>query len=216
LRLEYVDGVCGATGHIFKDSKAVSYLRKVVLLGGLLGGYAWAAGPTGTGLDNCPQIAGDQERLACFDREFALLAQRKPAVAAAPGASAAPSAGNTRAQGSSESAAASRPAAPGTPAAVELTPEQAVGLPPGKILKLQKSPTGTEIKALDARIERVSVNSAGRGVFKLDNGQVWQQVEPDAKFEVHPGDSVHLSKALMGSFFMSASKKMSTRVSRLE
>jgi hypothetical protein len=33
---------------------------------------------------------------------------------------------------------------------------------------------------------------------------------------VHPGDSVHLSKALLGSFFMSASKKMSTRVSRLE
>lgn len=170
----------------------MSYLRKIMLLAALLTGQGWAAGPTGTGLDSCPQIAADQERLACFDREFALLAQRKPAVAAA------------------------KPAAPDTPAAVELTAEQAVGLPAGKILKLQKSPTGTEIKALDARIERVSVNSTGRGVFKLDNGQVWQQVEPDPKFEVHPGDSVHLSKALMGSFFMSASKKMSTRVLRLE
>lgn len=174
---------------------AVSNLRKVMLLGALLGGYAWAAGPiarpTGTGLDECPQIAGDKERLACFDREFALLAQRKPAVAA-------------------------KPAAPNTPGPGELTPEQAVGLPPGKILKLQKSPSGTEIKALDARIEQISVNSAGRGVFKLDNGQVWQQVEPDPKFKVHPGDTVHLTKALLGSFFMSASKRMSTRVSRLE
>jgi hypothetical protein len=45
-----------------EDSGAVSYLRKVVLFGALLlGGYAWAAGPTGTGLDNCPQIAGDKE-----------------------------------------------------------------------------------------------------------------------------------------------------------
>jgi hypothetical protein len=185
-----------------EDSRAVSYLRKVVLFGALLGGYAWAAGPTGTGLDNCPQIADDKERLACFDREFASLAQRKPAVAAAPGpATAAPP-------------APAKPAAASTPG--ELTPEQAVGLPAGKILKLQKSPTGTEIKALDAKIERVSVNSAGRGVFKLDNGQVWQQVEPDPMFEVHPGDTVHLSKALLGSFFMSASKKMSTRVARIE
>jgi hypothetical protein len=198
-----------------EDSGAVSYLRKVVLFGALLlGGYAWAVGPTGTGLDNCPQIAGDKERLACFDREFASLAQRKPALAAAPAAATAPGAGNTLAPGSSGPAAPAKPAATSTPG--ELTPEQAVGLPAGKILKLQKSPTGTEIKALDAKIERVSVNSAGRGVFRLDNGQVWQQVEPDPKFEVHPGDTVHLSKALLGSFFMSASKKMSTRVARIE
>jgi len=198
----------------FKDSKAVSYLRKGMLLGVLLTGHAWAAGPTGSGLDNCPQIAGDTERLACFDREFALLAQRKPAVATAPGATA-PGAANTLAHGSSGPAAAAKPAA-STPAPGELTPEQAVGLPLDKILKMQKSPTGTEIKALDAKIEGVSVNSAGRGVFKLDNGQVWQQVEPDPKFEVHPGEAVHLTQALMGSFFMSASKRMSTRVSRIE
>jgi hypothetical protein len=194
----------------------VSNLRKVMLFGVLLGGYAWAAGPTGTGLDNCPQIAGDKERLACFDREFASLAQRKPAVAAATGATTVPSAANSLAHGSSGPADAAKPGVPNTSASVELTPEQAVGLPPGKILKLQGSPTGTEIKALDARIERVSVNSAGRGVFRLDNGQVWQQVESDPKFEVHPGDTVHLTKALLGSFFMSASKRMSTRVSRIE
>src|SRR5215467_12025844 len=106
---------------LLEDSRAVSNLRKVMLFGALLGGYAWAAGPTGTGLDNCPRIAGDQERLACFDREFALLAQHKAAIAVAPGAATAP-------------AAAAKPGAPAS-AAVELTPEQAVGLPPGKILK---------------------------------------------------------------------------------
>jgi hypothetical protein len=209
-----VYGACGAI--LLEGSRAVSNPRKVMLFAALLGGYAWAAGPTGTGLDLCPQIAGDKERLACFDREFALLAQRKAAVAGAPGAAATPSTANTVGHGSSGSAAAAKPAAPSARAPGELTPEQAVGLPPGKILKLQKSPTGTEIKALDARIEKVSVNSAGRGVFRLDNGQVWQQVESDPKFDVHPGDSVHLSKALLGSFFMSASKKMSTRVSRIE
>ena len=198
-----------------EDSRAVSNLRKVMLFGALLGEYAWAAGPTGTGLDNCPNISGDRERLACFDREFASLAQRNPIVAAAAG-TAAPSAANTPAHASSPPPAPAKPAAASASAPGELTPEQAVGLPPGKILKLQKGPSGTEIKALDAKIESVSVNSAGRGVFKLDNGQVWQQVEADSKFEVHPGDSVHLTRALLGSFFMSASKRMSTRVSRIE
>lgn len=194
----------------------MAYLRKIMLFGVLLGGYAWAAGPTGTGLDNCPKIADDKGRLACFDREFASLAQRKPAVAAAPRAAPASGAANTLAMGSAGPAAPAKSAAASTAASGELTPEQAIGLPPAKILKLQKSPTGTELKALDARIEGVSVNASGRGVFKLNNGQVWQQVEPDSQFEVHPGDSVHITKALLGSFFMSASKKRSTRVSRLE
>jgi hypothetical protein len=185
--------MCTASAVPAERTQAVSNLRKVMLFGALLGGYAWAAEPTGTGLDNCPKIVGDKERLPCFDREVALLAQRAPAPAAA-----------------------AKPAAPNTPGSGELTPEQAVGLPPGKILKLQKSPTGTEIKALDAKIERVSVNSSGREVFKLNNGQVWQQVESDPKFVVQPGDTVHLTKALLGSFFMAASKKMSTRVSRIE
>src|SRR6185312_3736450 len=114
-----------------RDSRAVSNLRKVMLFGALLGGYAWAAGPTGTGLDNCPKIAGDKERLACFDREFASLAQRKPAVAGAPGATTAPGA-NTPANESSRPAAPAKSVAASTPAPAELTPEQAIGLPPGK------------------------------------------------------------------------------------
>jgi hypothetical protein len=193
----------------------VSYLRKVMLFGAVLSAYAWA-GPTGTGLDHCPQIGNDNDRLACFDREFAVLAQqRKPALPTAPGlgaTAAPPGTANAPAKGSSGDSATT----PATPAAAQLTPEQAMGLAPGKILKLQKSHTGTELKELDARIQGISVSGSGRGVFRLDNGQVWQQVEPDSKFEVHPGDTVRITKALLGSFFMSASTHMNTRVSRLE
>ena len=89
-----------------------------------------------------------------------------------------------------------------------------MGLTPGKILKLQGDTKRMELKELVAKIQGVSTNASGREVFKLDNGQVWQQVEPDAKFAAQPGDTVRISKGLLGSFFMSASAHMNTRVSR--
>ena len=89
-----------------------------------------------------------------------------------------------------------------------------MGLTPGKILQLQKPQGGTELKELSVRIEGVSTNGSGREVFRLENGQVWQQVEPDSKFEVHPGDTVRITKGALGSFFMSVSPHMGTRVTR--
>ena len=163
--------------------------KAIVLLGTLLPGHAWATEPP-SGIDACPQIAGDRERLACFDREFALLRQRKPA---------------------SEAGVAAAQAKAREP---ELSPEQAMGLTPGKILKLEGSSRGTALKELTVKIQGVSTNTSGRTVFQLDNGQVWQQVEPDPTFTVRPGDTVHISKGMLGSFFMSASVHSNTRVTR--
>jgi len=169
----------------------VPHIRNVIVLfGALLPGYAWAAGPAPSGFDSCAQITDDKERLACFDREFALQKDRKQTGAPAPA----------------------------SPPAPQLSPEQAMGLTPGKILQLQRSPSGTDFKELTARIQGVSSNASGHAVFMLDNGQVWQQVEADSKFAVRPGDSVRISKAVLGSFFMSVSANahMNTRVSRAQ
>jgi hypothetical protein len=185
-----VDGIPCATEHTSRGLKAVPPIRKaIVLLGTLLLGHAWATEPP-SGIDACPQIAGDRERLACFDREFALLRQRKPA--------------------SEPVVAAAHVTAPEP----ELSPEQAMGLTPGKILKLEGSSRGTALKELTVKIQGVSTNTSGRTVFQLDNGQVWQQVEPDPTFTVRPGDTVHISKGVLGSFFMSASTHTNTRVTR--
>ena len=166
------------------------HIRKVIVLfGALLPGYAGAAGPAPSGFDSCAQITDDKERLACFDREYALQKDRKQTGGPAP---------------------ASPPA--------QLSPEQAMGLTPGKILQLQGSPSDTDLKELTARIQGVSSNASGRAVITLDNGQVWQQVEADSKFAVRPGDSVRITKAVLGSFFMSVSANahMNTRVSRAQ
>lgn len=167
------------------------HIRKVIVLfGALLPGYAGAAGPAPSGFDSCAQITDDKERLACFDREFALQKNRKQTGGPAPA----------------------------SPPAPRLSPEQAMGLTPGKILQLERSPSGTDFKELTARIQGVSSNPSGRAVITLDNGQVWQQVEPDSRFAVRPGDTVRITKGVLGSFFMSVSANahMNTRVSRAQ
>jgi hypothetical protein len=113
-----------------------------------------------------------------------------------------------------EHAAAPVAPAAATSAAKELTPEQRMGLTPGKIVKLQGSARAPELKELTAKIQAVVLNSAGREVFTLDNGQVWRQVEPDSSFTVPPGSTVRITRGALGSYFMSVGEHLSTRVSR--
>jgi hypothetical protein len=178
----------------------------IALIAALLAASAGALanGPTGTGLDQCPQIPADKDRLACFDREFAALARQKSSGVAESGTA-------------KQSAKTTSPGpAPAPTAPPTLTPEQAMGLPPEKILRLQQPQQRTELKELTAKIQGVSVRSSGRALFTLENGQVWQQVESDPGFEVQPGETVHITKALWGSYLMTANSHRSTRVSRAQ
>ena len=184
------------------------HIRKAMtLFAALLLGHAWAAtAPAPTGFESCGQVSDDKERLACFDRELALLKERKqtvaPASATAPMSAAAPASG------------APPVVARSTPPPAELTPEQAMGLTPGKILQIQGGTSATKLNQLSVKIEGVSTNSTGREVFRLENGQVWSQVEPDSNFKVQPGDTVVITRGALHSFFMSANVHMNTRVRR--
>lgn len=168
------------------------------LLGALLLKTAWAAAPAASGFEACAQISDDRQRLACFDREAALQKKARQTGLPAVTAPAAPPAATTSTQ--------SAPA---------LSPEQRMGLTAGKILELQGATGQGALKELIAKIQGVSTNATGRGVFTLDNGQIWRQVEPDPSFTVGSGDTVRITKGLLGSFFMSAGSHMNTRVTRV-
>jgi hypothetical protein len=173
------------------------------LIAALVIGNAWAAAqPAPTGFESCGQVSDDKERLACFDRVLALQKERKqtaaPAAATAPMSAAAPVVARS------------------TPPPAELTPEQAMGLSPGKILQIQGGTSATKLNKLTVKVEDMSTNSSGREVFRLENGQVWAQVEPDSNFKVQPGDTVVITRGALDSFFMSASAHMSTRVRRAQ
>jgi hypothetical protein len=153
-------------------------------------GRAWGAPVSSEALQSCAQLTDDKQRLACFDRAVAAL-------------------------GTSPGAPAAATAQRETPA--PLTDEQKMGLPAERILKLQAPADAAppKLKELAATIQSVRANSAGREVFTLDNGQVWQQSELDPKFSVAPGDTVKITHGALGSFWMSANAHSNTRVSRL-
>jgi len=171
----------------------VPHIRKAMaLIAALVLGHAWAAAePAPAGIESCGQVTDDKQRLACFDRELALQKERKQTTAPPV-------------------------VIRSTPPQPELSPEQAMGLTPAKILQIQGGPSSTKLNKLAVKIQGVSKNGSGREVFTLDNGQVWSQVETDSNFSVQPGDTVVITRGALDSFFMSAGSHMSTRVRRAQ
>lgn len=163
--------------------------KAAALAGIFLMGRAWSAPDSNAAIQSCVKLTDDKERLACFDR-----------AAAALGNSGVPA-----------------PATPQRQRPPPLTDEQKMGLPAERILKLQTPADAAppKLKELNAKIQSVHVNAAGRQVFMLDNGQVWQQSELDPKFSVAPGDTVKITHGVLGSFWMSANAHSNTHVSRL-
>ncbi len=68
---------------------------------------------------------------------------------------------------------------------------------------------------LTAHLRTVTRNAAGREVFTLDNGQVWQQAETRARFEAHAGEAVKITRGALGSFWLSVDAHNQTRVERI-
>jgi hypothetical protein len=167
------------------------YLQNLAMLAALSAvPSGWAASASTADLLACMKVGDDAQRLACFDRQAAALV-----------------------------AAQGRLAAAAPPAPPKLTPEQKIGLTRDKVEKLETAPDAPpapEIKNFTAAISGVSGGAGGRQIFELDNGQVWRQSETKA-FDVHVGDTVRVSKAALGSFFMElqSNKHVATRVSRV-
>ena len=177
----------------------MAYIRiRAALAAILVIGPAWAATPVITDFQACAKVADDKARLACFDRQVAVLTAAQAQQADARGA--AVSGGSVAAAGA------------------KLTPEQKIGLPRGTVDKLEAAPGSApepQLENFEARIRSVSVGAGGREVFALENDQVWRQSETKPEFSVHPGDTVRISRGALGSFWLSANVHSATRVSRI-
>lgn len=69
--------------------------------------------------------------------------------------------------------------------------------------------------ALAASITALREGPRGALVFTLDNGQVWQQAEPQSHLHFSAGESIEIQHGAMGSLWLAASKGRKTRVTRL-
>ena len=159
-----------------------------------LGGAAagWAVEPL-AGVLACRAITEATARLACFDRESAGL-EAKVAAAAVPAPVAAP-----------------RPLPP------PLDPKKEFGLPE-KAVATQEVAAGTraaDTSAIDAHVLGFAQGADGRGVFTLDNGQVWRQLNSTGEMLIHNGDPVTISRAALGSYWLQVKSGRGCKVSRL-
>jgi hypothetical protein len=178
------------------------------------------------GLDACSHETDLAKRLVCYDTEIARLrslpdtptapaassAARAPAPTAAAGTTAPPAPALLRppAAPAPNSAAATSAAAAGDPAT---SPEERFGMTEA----IQRN-TGTQPKQLDkltGHIAGVTFRKPEQVRLTLDNGQVWEQAEPEAHLALDAGDTVTIKRGLLGAFYLSSDKVRGLRVKRL-
>ena len=69
---------------------------------------------------------------------------------------------------------------------------------------------------IEARIVPPFNGWSGQTLFRLDNGQVWEQTEPMPSAIVKVGDEVTVKKALFGSFTLVTAGRIGTKVRRVD
>jgi hypothetical protein len=159
----------------------------------------------------CVSIEGDAARLACYDSALGRVGAKAPSRATAPGV--APAAAASAAPNSAV-APASPPAAP--PAVAQAAdPAAEFGLT--EAAKRAKNPTKqAELQSVTARVVSIRWLKYGEFVVTLDNGQVWEQIEPMPAAVIRIGDAVILKKALLGSYTLLTAGKVPTKVRRID
>jgi hypothetical protein len=184
-----------------------------VLIGVGCCGCATAADALPPTLRTCMKESDATRRLACFDRESALLAgvsapvarQADPAPArpattapAAPVASAAATAG---AAAATTQSATDKFGYRGNMARADLDKKKEV------------EQGGEE---LTAKVTELSSLPNGGLVLTLDNGQIWQQKTADRAMHVKVGDQVTIKRGVLNSFLLTSdTNKGSMRVARV-
>jgi hypothetical protein len=168
--------------------------RSGILLALALGPHvAYAAADRLAPLLACRALAEAAARLECFDRESAKLAA--PAAAATPSAA----------------------AAAGTVAPTPLTPEQKFGLD-AKAVTAKEAEAGhprAELDEVGAKLTALNALADGRVVYTLDNGQVWRSLSPGPDVLLAVGDSVRITRGVLGSYSLVLKSGRTVKVMRV-
>ena len=127
-------------------------------------------------------------RLACFDRETAVLASAPASPAGASPAPAAPSPDAQQSFGVSGSAIAANA-------------ESAGGRP--------------RLAKMEGHIVALALTGNSRTLFTLDDTQVWQQLESDGEMLAKLGDSATISRGVLGSYWLQLKSGRGCKVTRV-
>jgi multidrug efflux pump subunit AcrA (membrane-fusion protein) len=135
----------------------------------------------------CARIAGDAERLACYDQAVAALSAEGRRLAAERAAAAEEAA---KARAEAEARAAAEAAETARAARVE-----GFGARGGSPAQREE-----RIDRIEATVTETFTDSQRKLVFLLDNGQMWRQTDGVFLAIVRPGTPVIVRRATMGGF----------------
>jgi hypothetical protein len=142
--------------------------------------------------DDCRVVANDVQRLACYDRLFPRAA--------------------------SDSVSASRPQAM-APVPAPTSNAMSDGTDRFGLTAAQQRAGGAvaaqTVDSISASVTNLQRISSGELVIFLDNGQVWQESEPESWVPPQKGDHVTIRRALLGSFMLVTADHVATRVRRV-
>jgi hypothetical protein len=161
----------------------------------------------------CRDVADAGARLACFDRESAALAS--PGVAAS--SATAPAVASASGPGAAGSVGSPAAVVPPPPPAPLPDPKQQFGLPEREVAKQEvaagaRAPDAVKIQA---RVVGLALSGDGRTILTLDNNQVWRQLSSDTDLFLKLGDTVTISRAFLGSYWVDTPTKRGCKVTRV-
>lgn len=172
-----------------------------------------AAAQAAKDLLECAAIPRDADRLACYD---AAVAQASPAARAASETRAREARRIAAEEATAAAAAAKAKAAADAVAAAAAAREDfgAEGVPSRSAERFRPAPG--EVVEIEAGITEVLTNRSGLGVFMLDNGQVWRQVDTTNLPNIRDGDRVKVAKGTLGGYdLVFVKSKRRAKVKRL-
>jgi hypothetical protein len=175
---------------VLRPSLAMALLAALCLPGTVIAADAGSSAPVPqSALHACAIIAAATERLACYDQLS----------------------GRTAPGGSAPLVATPPPVAPAL--AATATPP-AIAAPGSFGLYFAEHPAPPPAsRSLAARVAALGGSASGHMTVALEGGALWELDEADPLLAV--GDTVHISRAALGSFIMETPSKRIHRVHRL-
>lgn len=186
--------------------RSVGLVVLVVLSGGLA--FAQQPPPSGT-LDrllSCRSVRADVDRLACFDRASASLAEAEAGGALVVMDRAKVEAVRRQAFGFS------------IPSIADLMPRGRSGSGSGPGSETASGPGSDQVLSqIEAGVVAARLSRDGKWVLSLDNGSVWRQTDTESVLRPpRAGSRVVIKSAALGSYLMSVDGQRSFRARREE
>nr|WP_310523063.1 hypothetical protein [Polymorphobacter sp.] len=152
----------------------------------------------------CAAIARDPERLACYD---AAVADTSPQARAASQARAKETA-RIAAEEAAIAAAAAKVQAEADAVALAAAKREAFGAEAVVSRgNARFAPPPGELQELETGLTEILTNTSGLGVFLLENGQLWRQVDTTSMPNIRVGDRVKLTRAPLGGYHLNFLKQ---------